>query len=346
MKTNQLILIAAIAATLGIFGCVSNPTAPVQSAGLSLPDHAVFILNQGSGHDDGTLDCYAPDKGTYYSNIFESVNGVKLGNYPNDLAALGADTLLIVGEGADKLYMIDRHTAALLRTFPVPSGTEPFRVAVVNDTIAAVTGWSSSTVQFVNLHTGHIDASVSSGPNPEGITLADNRLVVCTPGYGDKQEVDLLNAAPGVLATLQTNDNPVAALTVSDTSAIVLCQGQYSPATNSYVDFINPASLSVTTRIPLPGSGAGAMALDGNTLYVQLDSVILRIDLTQRIVRDTLLTGVAAFSMAVDNVAHVLYLGVSHGADQAGELLAYDAHGTLLSRTPSGLFPGALLVAH
>lgn len=347
MNTNRILFNFAIVAAFacGITACVNNPNTPVQPTGLSIGSHAIFIANQGTGSGDASLDCYEPDAGVYHSDIFKSVNKVQLGDFPNDLDAKGSDSLLILAENGNAVYMIDRHSARLLRTYTLPAGTTPFDLVLVNDSIAAITDFGSSGVLLLNTRTGAVDATLPTGPNPEGIALAGSNLVVCSPGYGDKREVDVLRSSPASSIQLQAGDNPVAVLGVADTLAIVLCSGFYKPATNSSVVFINPSTGTVSATLSLPASGAGAMALDGNLLYVPLDTMVLRIDVTQRAVRDTFATGVAAFAVTVDNVTHSVYLTVAPSADQ-GMFYAYDALGHRTANYAAGTFPGSLLVTH
>src|SRR5512142_857281 len=119
-----IVTIAAFAC--GITACVNNPNNPVQPTGLSVGAHAIYIENQGTGSGAASLDCYEPDAGVYHSDIFKSVNNGQLGDFPNDLDAKGNDSLFIVDENGNAVYLIDRHTAKLLRTYALPAGTTPF----------------------------------------------------------------------------------------------------------------------------------------------------------------------------------------------------------------------------
>lgn len=338
------VLIAALAA--GLASCTKEPANSITNLDPTFAAYAVWVINEGNfGHGNSTLDCYEPEAGSYHENVYTAVNHAALGDNANDLAIGRGDSLFVIVNNSDVVRLINRRNAHILRSYDLPAGTGPFKMVMINDSDIAITGFASSTVLILNRWTGAITHTYAVGPNPQYIAFTGSWLCVSAPGFNGGNEVDVIKLSDGSVTKIAVGDSPSIILAQSDTSAVVLCSGNYSPATPASLVFFSTNTATVTTRVPLPRHPF-KMAADGRVLYIPADSVMTRVDLYNRTLRDSFPMDRVAYGLAVDYDTHTLYLSDAKDFTQRGDLSMYDDQMLLLGRMQTGVNPGTMLVVH
>ncbi len=346
MRTNNIIVLLAALIAVTISACVKNPENSITNLTTTFQTHAVWVVNEGDwGHGNSTLDCFEPDTGFYHDNVFEAVNHMPLGDNANDAVIGRGDSLYIVVNNSDTIRLLNRRTGVQLHAYAMPAGTKPYKMVMINDSIAAISGYGANSLILFNRWTGTISRTFPTGANPEGVAFTGSTICVCAPGLNAAREIDLIRPSDGSTASVQAGDDPLGIIALNDSSAVALCGGNWSPPSPASLVFINTDRAAVSTTLPVPGSPT-KMALDGRVLYVPVDSVVYLFDMQTRTLRDSFKIDRVAYGITVDNATHLVYLTDAKNFAQRGDLSVFDDQMRLLSRMPTGINPGTLLVLH
>jgi len=177
----MILLIAA-----GLLSCIEPPTEPENSPPQSAA-HGAYILCEGLwGMDNASLDRYDFATAAITRNIFKTANeGQKLGDLASDFVVHNNYALITVTT-TRTIEKIELQSGKSLGRITFGSKRAPRKIAVVNDSLAAVTDLLNHCVTFFNPGTLKIIRdSVPVGPAPEGIAYAGDVLLVANSGYGD-----------------------------------------------------------------------------------------------------------------------------------------------------------------
>ena len=105
-----------------------------------------------------------------------------LGLFPNDIR-LRNDKAYVINSGLNDIRIFDLNTQNSLGGIDLGSGTNPYRLDFVNDSIAAVSMWLVDSVYLVNTNSRQIIQRVRVGTSPEGIKYYQGKVFVANSGY-------------------------------------------------------------------------------------------------------------------------------------------------------------------
>ena len=348
MNRNTILQMCLVTMLCSLFNsCVTDPT-PIAVATGTFGAHAVFIVNEGSGHGDASLDYYQPDSGTYYSDFFHNANPTAvLGEFANDIIVCGKDSLLVLVNGLDSLWLISGKTGKLLRTYSLPTKCSAEKLVMLNDSEAIITSARAPAPVLLEQGIWHgstgIDATLKIGAFPINIARLRNTIFVSANGGS---EIDIIQYPASTSSVMNVGAAPATIVIRDDTSAAVICSAYGTSDAKVY--FFNPTTFMITRTTSVPGNPS-KMALDGNLLYVALDSSVIRLDFTQPMLRDTFISAaahIAPYGIAVDNVTHSVYLSDAKGFSQRGSLTVFDNAKHLITQQATGIAPGTMLITH
>ncbi|HET7153131.1 MAG TPA: hypothetical protein VFJ29_05140 [Candidatus Kapabacteria bacterium] len=352
MRNKLLSLFAACAVCtavcIAVSSCKSSPTAPVQTPA-HLTGYGVYVINQGGTNIPSTIDCLDLQNGKYFSNIV--LGSISLGSDGNDLVKGNGDSLYLVMENSNRIYLISDTSGKILATDTSSSFNIPYKMVLLNDSIAAIAEYNSNSVTIYNLRTMTVLHDITVGDNPQGLAYADSKLYVACPGSGTVPEklIYVLSPAGATLTYASLDPDPVAVKSLGDSLVLVLCSGTYlSSPSDAALDFVDPKTDNVVAHISLP-TNVYSFALDGNDCYMQAGNVILHTDISKRAGVDTAISNaafVSLYGITVDTATHNIYVSDGKNYTSAGALYQCDPKGHLLQTYTTGIIPGPILVVH
>ena len=171
--------------TIALTGCIEPPSGPDNEP----PDavaHGAYVLCEGLwGMDNAALDRYDFGSDDLTRNVFQTANGQKLGDLASDLVVWN-DYVLISVTTTRIIEKIDLESGKSLGRIIFGTNRAPRKIAVISDSLAAVTDLLNHCISFFNPGSMQIiKDSVPVGPAPEGIAFTGEVLLVVNSGYGD-----------------------------------------------------------------------------------------------------------------------------------------------------------------
>jgi YVTN family beta-propeller protein len=237
------------------------------------PSYRVYISNEGSGD----LTVIDPEKmvamatvpiGKRARGIHASADGkqifVALSGSPSAPPGVDESTLPPPDKSLDGIGIFDVAQNKLLRK--VPGGSDPEQFAIGRDGLLYVSNEDAAGLSFVDPVKGNVLATVTTGAEPEGVTLSpDAKFVYVTSE--DKGTVAVVDtAARQAVKTIPVGRRPRGIVFLPDGSRAYITNEN-----DATVSVIDTAKLEVVQTISV---GAGlkpmgmAMTRDGSKLYI------------------------------------------------------------------------------
>jgi len=180
------IMISIMLISLLLSSCIEQPNAPENHTPPAVV-HGTYILCEGIwGMDNASLDRFDFSSNSVTKNIFQSANeGQRLGDLASDFVVWKNFALISVTT-TRTIEKIDLKSGKSLGRISFGSKRAPRKIAVANDSLAAVSDLYNHWITFFNPSTLKIIRdSIEAGPAPEGIAFADDVLLVVNSGFGD-----------------------------------------------------------------------------------------------------------------------------------------------------------------
>lgn len=174
---------------LVLVSCVSTPTAPSLNTVPEVLPSDVLVLCEGLWRYDNSVLSHVRTSGAPTLLVRDRVsaanNGQALGDLASDMEVRG-DTVWIVVSGSRAIEKFRVSTGAWIGRLSFPAGREPYRITIVNDSVAYVTNRSDDTMTEFDPRTLTIRvAAAPTGPAPEGLAVLRSSIFVCNSGFGD-----------------------------------------------------------------------------------------------------------------------------------------------------------------
>jgi WD40 repeat protein len=166
--------------------CVPMPDEPLEDTP-EISEHGAFILCEGLyGQSNASLSYYNSSNGKVYNNFLKIMNpGFQLGDTANDILVKG-DTAFIVVSTNKKIVVFNIRTGKICGEINFEGKRYPRKMAVVNDTVIAVTDLYDHSFSLINCKNHQIiKEHIYTGPAPEGIAVHNNYIFVANSGFGD-----------------------------------------------------------------------------------------------------------------------------------------------------------------
>lgn len=158
-------------------------------------------------------------------------DALPLGLYTNQIVLRG-ETAYVVNSGVNSVQVIGLNPLNTLRNIDLGSGTNPWNIVFLNDSIAFVSELFTNQVAKINVASGQVGPAAVVGSGPEGMYLAGGKLFVACSGFNgagyDPGRVFVLDPqAMLVVDTLAVGTNPQDITADSLGHLVVACTGDY-----------------------------------------------------------------------------------------------------------------------
>lgn len=208
---NTKLLITGIFGILLASACSNGgsdePVPPTPPAPVHVAENLI-ICNEGNWQsDNGQLSYYDSATGTVVNGWFRKMNGIKLGDTPNDILAVN-DTLIAISVNWSNIVQYIRPDGtAVGATENVPNnrrmcsdGEYIYLTSYAHE--CGDERFEKGYVAKIDIDSKAVVATCAVGWEPEGIRLYDGRLYVCNTGgysfsenHGYETTVDVIDAA-------------------------------------------------------------------------------------------------------------------------------------------------------
>ncbi len=348
MKKNLLLLLALVAL---LFASCEKDDDCKNCYVKSEFANSLFILNQGAYQgNNSTLAHYDIEKQKLNEDLYTDINSRGLGDNSNDIIRYG-DKIYIVVNGSSTVEVISAINGTALKqiSFKNEEGTarQP-RFAVGHADKVYVTSFDN-TVSRIDTTSLAVDAVVEVGRNPEGITVANNKLFVANSGGLDFGNPDNTVSVIDIATfkeekKIKVDDNPYLVYADSQGDIYVTTRDVYDADFNWVAgsSFMRIKSDSHEAEIIMGGiegiNPTGEFTIVDDKAYIVInDYTATKVTVydckTETVITDNLISeganfNTAPFSISVDAVSGDLFLtetdyvtpGNVHWIDKNGNL--------------------------
>lgn len=166
--------------------CVETPTEQKIVNIDKVTDGDLLVLCEGlMGYDNSSLTAILYNSGRIIEDYYASSNpNDKLGDTSNDII-LKNDTAYIPSSMGAYIQVFNVKSAKATGVIPLPAGSMPRKMKIINDTMAVVSDLLNSRLIFINTSNHNIINTVGTGPQPEGIEVYQNYIFAANSAYGD-----------------------------------------------------------------------------------------------------------------------------------------------------------------
>jgi len=246
MKKSLFVLVLlAVCAT----ACHKKPVTPDNP---TVERNGLYVLNEGVwNYNNSTISYYNLNSGEVTADIFTAVNNRGLGDTGNDLQPYGSRLYCVVNT-SENVQVMDFYTAKVVGTVSL-QGKSPRRICF-SGSKAYVSCFDGTVVRF-DTASFAVEATVTVGPNPEGVCIANGKLYVANtggynaPNYGTTVSVvdlgtfavtkEIPVAMNPTRLYLAPNKQDIFLISSGDYYQVSSCLQKISPTTDEVVSTFN-----------------------------------------------------------------------------------------------------------
>lgn len=323
----------------------SNGTTPSLHAG-------VFVINEGNFMaSNASLSFYNYKDATVQNGIFASVNNIPLGDVPTSML-IQDNQAFITLSNSGKIYVIDPVTCKL--TGKITGLNSPRYIQFISPTKAYVTNVMSSQIDIINPQTLTINGNIPLIPGQfaEQMVLKDGFVYTNLWSYGTHMlKIDA--NTDKVVDSLKLGIQPMCLQEDAKGNLWTLADGGYDGNPIGFTDpeilCIDPKAMKIIKRFTITKTPETLnyrliMAVDRNSIYfINKDLYHMSINDTQ-LPQTPLVTSTAEqnfYTLAVDPFTSHIFMSDAIDYQQPGNILHYDASGTLIDTFKAGIIPGS-----
>jgi YVTN family beta-propeller protein len=362
-------LTAPLLALMVLAGC--SPDKEVVVAPTS-DNNSVYVLNEGpfsNGSGVGTVSLFDKTSKTVTNDLFQSVNGRRLGNLTQSMAVRDKRGYIVMN-GSNKVEVVSLPD---FKSVGVINGVQSPRYFLpISTSRAYVTQWGhynsnfaavSEGIRVVDLITNTVVDSIATGSTPGRLTLAGGKVFVANSGSGTVTVID--PATNRVTNTLTVGASPNSFAVDKNARLWVLCGGNVVYTSNySAVDYTRTTAGSLISLDPAnPAVGATSRTFAsnlfspsdmhvngaGDQLYFRAVNAftgnggVVRFgvaDAALPALATPLITG-QFYGLGIDPATGVIYTGT--GTFTADKMARYQPDGTKIDETTVGAGPNGFV---
>jgi len=153
-----------------------------------------------------------------------------LGLYANDVKVSG-DRAYIVISGLNEIRILNLPTLNHLGSIYLGSGTNPYAIDFINDSVAVVSLLLTNQVAFINVEKQQVDQFVTVGSGPQGVLYFEENVYVANSGFNgsgyDPGKVSVISLGDYSVSSVDVGINPQSLDADTNDHIIVACSGDY-----------------------------------------------------------------------------------------------------------------------
>lgn len=180
-------------------------------------------------------------------------NAKSLGLFTNQIVVRG-EKGFVINSGFNEIEIFNLHNLETIKRIDLGTGTNPYAMDFVNDSIAVVSLLQTNSIVFVNVLNNQVIKDVDVGNGPQGVKVINDKVYVANSGYNGS------GYDPGIVSVVVLNDYSVSEIPVgvnaqsidsdSQGDVVVICTGDYANI-GSELAVINSKEDTVRYTVPL-----------------------------------------------------------------------------------------------
>ena len=210
-----------------ISSCQKDNNSPIIESGLY--DNGYFVTNEGNfGTGNGSIT-FISDDGSVVNNVYESTNGVPLGDVVQSMSIIGEYAYIVVNN-SDKIVVATKDSMIHITEISI---NQPRYIKQVSDNKAYITSWglfgeNADNISVLDLSTNTITSQITCGSGPEKITLDNNGLAYINNagGWGTDSTITVVDiATDSEISSIVVGESPNSVQIDVNNNIWVLCTG-------------------------------------------------------------------------------------------------------------------------
>lgn len=308
-------------------------------------DNHVFVLNEGNfGSSNGSLTAISRDDGLVSENIFEMVNGFKLGDVVQSMTVYNNKAYIVVNNSGK----IEVANATSLESEGTIDGlAAPRYFLPINSDKAYVTNITfgdATTLDIIDLKTNEVTKTIPTGWG-EQMVMSDGKVFV---GIMNSYDVMVIDAnTDNMLQTLSVTYAPNSLQVDRNGKVWVLSDGGYYGEDVPALRRIDPITLQTEQVFTFADANAAPQKLainnDGDRLYYLESGQVWRMDIDDAgLPQSPFITSdnYSFYGLGVDPANDYIYTSDAGDFQSKGGVFYYRPDGTPIDSFEGGVIPG------
>ncbi len=225
---NKIILIISLAVIVFISACNDKET-PAPSVS-PYTEGGVFVVNEGNYTSaNSSLSYYYPDSNSVVNNVFYRANNVPLGDVAQSMT-IHNNLAYITINNSGHIYVTDVSTSKYAGK--IEGLISPREVAIINNTKAYITDFTSKSITIANPETYEVTGSVPVGKSTEAIVQTNSKVFVSNWSSYNQTTINntvmVIDPANDIITdSIIVGIEPVSMVIDKNDKLWVLCSGGY-----------------------------------------------------------------------------------------------------------------------
>jgi YVTN family beta-propeller protein len=324
----------------------TNPTPDTPTAERA----GIYILNQGgAGKGNSTLTYYNYSTKALTPDIFSLTNSSPLGDTGNDMGIYGSKLYLIVNI-SNTIFITNKTNSKVIKQITLD---EP-RSVVFYKANAFVTSYNG-TVSVIDTATMAITKTITVGPNPEQMAIANGKLYVANSGGFDPTPATTVSVIDLVTLTelkkVTVIANPTSVIADASGNIYVLSFGDFNKIQAGMTIIDSKTDVVKSNPVVSLGYNIPIYAQGDFVYYATSDNKIAVYNgKTQTLTAANYITDGTAidmpFSISGDPLTGEIFVGSAPSYKANGSLTAFDKTGKKEYVITTGIIPGKIVLVN
>lgn len=240
----------------------------------SIVTEGAYVLNNGNfASNDAALSLFDPQTNQISKNVFEAVNGKKLGDLAQDMLIYGSKMYIAVYNS--KVIFVTDRGGKIINEIKVSNGSSQLspRALIGHKGKVYATLYEGYLAQIDTVN--YESTLVKVGDNPEGLVAVEDKIFVANSGgmnftvgkdYGNTVSVVNIQGTPTVTMDIEVVKNPTRLLTNIRGEVFLISMGDYASVPNT-LQRIDSRSYAVNTITDRPVTYM-SMSADSKLYYI------------------------------------------------------------------------------
>ncbi len=196
--------------------------------------NGVLVLNEGSS--TGSISYIDSNADTVTNNVYSSVNGYDLGEYPESMGYSDDYLFVAVTTSSSAGYVLILDRSTMEEVGSIENLTYPREITVGDDYAYVSNGSYAGEIYTISLSTLAITDTISVGNGPEKMIIDGNKLYVANSGgwSSDNTVMAIDLDSNTVTDTIEVNSTPQDMVLDANGDLWVYCVGSYNSSTYGY----------------------------------------------------------------------------------------------------------------
>lgn len=308
--------------------------------------NGLFITNEGAFQTGvGTVSFWSRDNQIRDNDIYNTINGVPLGNVAQSTTVHNNKVYTVVNNSG-KMEVVNAET--YVRTGTVTGLELPRYFVGLNDNKGYVSEWvgfsGNGRIAVIDLNTYQVTSTITVGALPEKMVLVGNKLYVTN---SNDTTISVINTTTdAVESTISIGDWPTSITKDKNGDIWVICNGIPSyagtPTSPSLVKF-NPATPTVQTTFDFgtPDNSPSRLVIngDGDKLYYLYSGGVYELAIGAAALNSLPIISRNFYSLGIDPQTGNLYGGDALDYISPGRVIKYNTTYTAVDSFTTDIIP-------